>query len=54
MQAVVTITTVGYGEYYPVTAVGRIIAVFIMFSGIAAVAVMIFRSISMTVLYTRY
>jgi voltage-gated potassium channel len=32
--AVVTISTVGYGDYYPVTAVGRIIAVFVMFSGI--------------------
>lgn len=32
--AVVTIATVGYGDYYPVTAVGRIIAVFVMLSGI--------------------
>jgi voltage-gated potassium channel len=32
--AVVTIATVGYGDYYPVTAVGRIIAVFMMLSGI--------------------
>jgi voltage-gated potassium channel len=32
--AVVTIATVGYGDYYPVTAVGRIIAVIVMFSGI--------------------
>jgi voltage-gated potassium channel len=31
--AVVTIATVGYGDYYPVTAVGRIIAVFVMLSG---------------------
>jgi voltage-gated potassium channel len=35
--AVVTITTVGYGDYYPVTAVGRIIAIFVMFSGIGIV-----------------
>ena len=32
--AVVTIATVGYGDYYPVTAVGQIIAVFVMLSGI--------------------
>ena len=32
--AVVTIATVGYGDYYPVTAVGRVIAVIVMFSGI--------------------
>ena len=32
--AVVTVATVGYGDYYPVTAVGRIIAVFMMLSGI--------------------
>src|SRR5215469_15752817 len=32
--AVVTIATVGYGDYYPVTAVGRIIAIFVMLSGI--------------------
>jgi voltage-gated potassium channel len=35
--AVVTITTVGYGDYYPVTSLGRIIAVFVMFSGIGIV-----------------
>jgi voltage-gated potassium channel len=35
--AVVTITTVGYGDFYPVTSVGRIIAVFVMFSGIGIV-----------------
>jgi voltage-gated potassium channel len=31
---IVTIATVGYGDYYPVTAIGRIIAVFMMLSGI--------------------
>jgi voltage-gated potassium channel len=35
--AVVTITTVGYGDYYPVTTIGRIIAIFVMFSGIGIV-----------------
>lgn len=32
---VVTITTVGYGDMYPVTLLGRIIATFTMFSGLA-------------------
>lgn len=32
--AVVTISSVGYGDYYPVTTVGRLIATFVMFSGI--------------------
>lgn len=31
----VTITTTGYGDFYPVTAVGRSIGVGVMFSGIA-------------------
>jgi voltage-gated potassium channel len=43
--AVVTIATVGYGDYYPVTAVGRIIAVFVMLSGIA-IFVLLVDSIS--------
>jgi voltage-gated potassium channel len=37
--SVVTVTTVGYGDFYPVTAQGRITAVFIMFIGLLALAV---------------
>ncbi|MEX1077588.1 MAG: potassium channel family protein [Homoserinimonas sp.] len=33
--AFVTITTVGYGDYYPVTVAGRLIAVGLMIAGIA-------------------
>jgi len=32
--SVTTITTVGYGDRYPVTAEGRIIAIFLMFAGV--------------------
>ena len=35
--AVITITTVGYGDYTPVTTIGRIIAIVVMFSGISIV-----------------
>lgn len=35
--AITTITTVGYGEHYPVTVWGRVIAVGIMVSGIAII-----------------
>ncbi|MGN0832422.1 MAG: ion transporter [Kiritimatiellia bacterium] len=37
--AVVTLTTVGYGDIYPVTMAGRIIGAFIALLGVAAVAV---------------
>ncbi|WP_438855271.1 potassium channel family protein [Agromyces sp. M3QZ16-3] len=37
--AIVTLTTVGYGDTYPVTMVGRIWAVFLMIGGIAIVGV---------------
>ena len=37
--AVATLTTVGYGDIYPVTVLGRIIGAFIAILGIAAVAI---------------
>ena len=37
--AVATLTTVGYGDIYPVTPVGRLLGAFIAFSGLAAVAI---------------
>jgi len=35
--AIVTITTVGYGDFYPVTTAGRITAMFIMFAGVGII-----------------
>ncbi len=35
--AIVTICTVGYGDYYPVTTFGRITGTFVMFSGVAII-----------------
>jgi voltage-gated potassium channel len=35
--AFVTITTVGYGDYYPVTGLGRATAVFVMFAGVGII-----------------
>jgi voltage-gated potassium channel len=37
--AFVTITTVGYGDFYPVTFVGRLVAVGLMLGGIALIGV---------------
>jgi len=34
---IVTITTVGYGDYYPVTQLGRLTAVLVMFAGIGVI-----------------
>ena len=36
----VTITTVGYGDEYPVTAAGRIVGAFLLFAGIALFSVL--------------
>lgn len=36
----VTLTTVGYGDQFPVTAVGRIGGIFVMFSGVALIGVL--------------
>ena len=37
--AVCTLTTVGYGDVYPVTVLGRVLGAFIAFFGIAALAI---------------
>ena len=33
----VTITTVGYGDFYPVTMLGRIMGIFVMFAGVGII-----------------
>lgn len=33
-----TATTVGYGDFYPVTPMGRVIAVVVAYSGIVSIA----------------
>ena len=35
--SIVTITTVGYGDFYPVTTAGRTTAIFIMFAGVGII-----------------
>ena len=35
--SIVTITTVGYGDFYPVTLWGRVTAMFIMFAGVGII-----------------
>jgi voltage-gated potassium channel len=36
----VTLTTVGYGDRFPTTLVGRLAGVFVMFSGVALIGVL--------------
>jgi voltage-gated potassium channel len=38
--AVVTLTTVGYGDVYPITTTGRLVAVGIMFTGVAVLGIL--------------
>jgi len=38
--AIVTITTVGYGDKYPVTPTGRVLALFLMFMGVVTTSIL--------------
>ena len=38
--AVVTLTTVGYGDIYPITTTGRVVAMGIMFTGVAVLGIL--------------
>lgn len=38
--AIVTITTVGYGDYYPVTAGGRVVAAILMGAGVGLIGIL--------------
>ncbi len=37
--AITTLTTVGYGDYHPITAMGRVIAVLLMLGGISLIGI---------------
>jgi voltage-gated potassium channel len=39
--AIVTVTTVGYGDVYPITAEGKVIAALLMIVGIAILGILI-------------
>jgi voltage-gated potassium channel len=41
MVCVATVTTVGYGDIVPVSNIGRIVALFYMFFGIAMIAILL-------------
>ena len=48
-EAIVTITTVGYGDIYPRTPIGRFIMVFCAIFGVAINAIMV---VNMTLMFT--
>ena len=38
--AIVTMTTVGYGDFAPTTSAGRLFSIFVMFAGISLIAIL--------------
>ena len=51
--AIVTVTTLGYGDIYPVTLEGRIIAAALMFVGIAILGILIYNRSRVTGVKTK-